>query len=148
MNWRPVEAVVDVDKSASWRFLLPLALLPWLASCAMFSPHVDSATRASIDANVHPGMTLGSARAALESTGYRCRKRSGSYFDENGEEHVIDGTFASCEKVPDGGFRFACAQRPHVVLVPNGNRVARVVVDTAPACTDTRPSVSRRPHYP
>lgn len=126
------------------RWLSPVLLLG-LSACSLLTPNVDSATRDAIATNARPGMTMATARANLESSGFRCTTRSGSYFDENGEEHAVDGTFASCMKPAGGLFNFACAQRPHVVVVPDGDRVAQVIVDTAPACTETRPTAGQTP---
>lgn len=130
------------------RILLACTLTVGLAACSILNPQVAPATRSAVKAMAHPGMKMSTARANIISSGYRCQTRSGSWFDENGEEHPISGTFTSCMQPTDSVLSFACGQRPHVVLVPNGSRVARVIVDMAPACTNTRATVPRRPQDP
>ncbi|TAM11378.1 MAG: hypothetical protein EPN72_04795 [Nevskiaceae bacterium] len=118
---------------------LGIVLAALLPACGLLSPGVDSATRDTVATNAQPGMAMSTARANLESSGFACTTRKGSYFDENGEEFKVDGTFVSCLKTPSKTFNFACTQREQVILVPNGTRLGRIVVDTAPACTNTLP---------
>ncbi|HEX7381647.1 MAG TPA: hypothetical protein VF265_05770 [Nevskiaceae bacterium] len=125
-----------------------MLLASLVSGCALFAPQVGEGQRTSIDQAAQPGMTLSTARANLEASGFSCRSRGGSYFDASGEEHRVDENFVSCDGAQSEGFSFACSRRAHVVLVPNGDRVARVVVDTAPACTDLSPAVGRRAQQP
>lgn len=138
----------NVDAGAVLRRALPLLLVPLLSGCALFAPQVGESQRTSIDRAAQPGMTVSAARANLEASGFSCRARSGSYFDASGEEHNVSENFVSCDDAASEGFSFACSRRAHVVLVPDGDRVARVVVDTTPACTDLSPTVGRRPQQP
>ncbi|HEU0196529.1 MAG TPA: hypothetical protein VFQ88_04835 [Nevskiaceae bacterium] len=140
--------VSDKDWRNTARFTLALGATLLLGACSLWSPKVDDATQSTVATNAKAGMTMTDARTNLESSGFRCHTRTGSYFDEAGDEHALSGAFVSCTKLNDRLFRFACGQRPHVVLVPNGTRVARVIVDTTPVCTNPRPAVSQRPQYP
>lgn len=148
-NSAPLPPPMPTNLPACFRTLLCTTLLAaLLAACSLLSPGVDSATRDTVANNAQPGMAMTTARANLESSGFTCTTRQGSYFDENGEEFKVDGTFVSCLKTPSQTFNFACTQRAQVILVPNGSRLARVVVDMAPACTDIQPTTSgmRRDH--
>lgn len=147
-SWARPENTVRIKMQRAALGLPALLILAALGGCSLLQSSVGSTTRSSIASLAWPGMKLSQARANVASSGFQCSTRSGAWFDENGEEHPISGTFVSCMQAEKSGFSFACGQRSHVVLVPNGSRVQRVIVDTAPACTNLSPTVPRRPQDP
>ncbi len=112
--------------------IMATGLVPLLLWGCALSP-VTNSTRDDINAHVHAGMTMSDARNEMESIDYLCRTRSGSYFDENGEEHVVSSPFVICDARP-GTFSFVCNDRTQVTLVPDGDRVRNVQITKAPSC--------------
>lgn len=112
--------------------IMAIAVAPLLLCGCALSP-VASSTRDNINSHVHAGMTMSDARAEMESIDYLCRTRTGSYFDENGEEHAVSSPFVICDARP-GRFSFVCNDRTQVTLVPDGDRVRSVEVIKAPSC--------------
>lgn len=96
------------------------------------SPGVTSSERGQIEKAAYTGMSMDEAEANVQALGYDCGSRSGSYFDEAGNEHPA-ASFVTCVKRP-GTVSFYCNERTAVTLVPDGDRVRRVVIGKQPSC--------------
>lgn len=124
---------MNLSKKSSVKMAVAGLVALLLQGCALLSPSVSDSTRDKINNHVHAGMTMSDARVEMESIDYLCRTRSGSYFDENGEEHVVNSPFVICDERP-GAISFVCNDRTQVTLVPDGDRVRRVQIVKAPSC--------------
>ncbi|MDE2149939.1 MAG: hypothetical protein KGJ55_08930 [Gammaproteobacteria bacterium] len=117
---------------------LTLAAAPalLLSGCSLIqstvSPSVKATERSDLERKVYPGMAMNNAEANIQALGFNCQPRSGSYFDDAGQEHSAE-SFIACVKRP-ASISFYCDERTAVTLVPDGDRVGHVVISKAPSC--------------
>jgi hypothetical protein len=102
-----------------------LSVLPMLAACGVDPGDLAAFERFEVESAAVIGTPFQSVAPALLATGYSCETRTGSFITEVGAMASAP-EFLFCHKLTARTPSIDCSIRTHVIVVPEGARVAQV----------------------